>query len=100
MQVCLSLKTLRDSIKVPQTTVLLFILRRLDSSYPWLAYVVLGPSSIVLVPAACRGLCSLKEGLRQYNRPIEVPGVQPYEVPGSSPLLPDRPNFGLNIKFE
>jgi len=29
--------------------------------------VVVGPSSSVLVPAACRGLCSLKEGLRQYN---------------------------------
>ena len=34
----------------------------------------LGPHSIVLVPAACRGLSSLKEGLGQYNRPMDILG--------------------------
>ena len=57
-----------DSIKVPQTTVLSVHKEDWILLIPQLVYVVVGPSSSVLVPAACRGLCSLKEGLRQYIR--------------------------------
>ena len=42
--------------------------------------MVVGPSSSVLACSASRGLYNLKEGFRQYNRPINL--IKTYEVSG------------------